>query len=131
MLYGPDRDQVDGKAFLERADGDRHQFRFIVAPEDGAEYDELKPMIRRLMSQVEQDLDTTLDWVAVDHFNTGHPHSHIMLRGVDDRGDNLVIAREYISHGIRERAMRLATLDLGPRTEIGRASCRERVCQYV
>src|SRR3546814_20054543 len=76
MLYGPDRDQVDGKAFLERADGDRHQFRFIVAPEDGAEYDELKPMIRRLMSPVEQDLDTTLDWVAVDHFNTGHPHIH-------------------------------------------------------
>src|SRR3546814_12101857 len=41
-----------------------------------------------------------------------------MLRGRDDRGDNLVIAREYISHGIRERAMRLATLDLGPRTDL-------------
>src|SRR3546814_6344897 len=109
MLYGPDRDQVDGKAFLERADGDRHQFRFIVAPEDGAEYDELKPMIRRLMSQVEQDLDTTLDWVAVDHFNTGHPHSHIMLRGVDDRRKNLIIAREYMSHGLRERADRKST----------------------
>src|SRR3546814_3270274 len=90
MLYDPDREQDDGKAFLERADGDLHQFRFIVAPEDGAEYDELKPMIRRLMSQVEQDLDTTLDWVAVDHFNTGHPHSHIMLRCVDDRRKHLI-----------------------------------------
>src|SRR3546814_2546097 len=56
------------------------------------------------MTQMEEDLGTKLDWVAVDHFNTGHPHSHVMLRGRDDRGDNLVIAREYISHGIRERA---------------------------
>ncbi len=40
-----------------------------------------------------------------------------MLRGVDDRGDNLVIAREYISHGLRERASELVTLDLGPRID--------------
>src|SRR3546814_11025384 len=103
MLYGPDRDQVDGKAFLERADGDRHQFRFIVAPEDGAEYDELKLMIRRLMSQVEQDLDTTLDWVAVDHFNTGHPNRHLMLRGADDRRTRQLIARDNMTIGIPAR----------------------------
>jgi type IV secretory pathway VirD2 relaxase len=69
------------------------------------------------MTQVEQDLGTKLDWVAVDHFNTERPHTHIVLRGVDDQGDNLVIAREYISHGLRERASELVTLDLGPRTD--------------
>lgn len=116
QLYSAERDQADGKSFLERSAGDRHQFRFIVSAEDGSEYPDLKPYIRRLMTQMEADLGTRLDWVAVDHFNTAHPHSHIMLRGVDDRGQNLVIAREYISHGIRERAAELATLDLGPRT---------------
>ena len=116
-LYGPDRDQADGKAFVERCDGDRHQFRFIVSAEDGAEYPDLKPYVRRLMTQAEHDLGTKLDWVAVDHFNTDNPHTHIMLRGVDDRGENLVIAREYIAHGFRERAAELATLDLGPRTD--------------
>ena len=115
-LYSAERDEADGKAFLERADGDRHQFRFIVSAEDGAEYPDLKPFTRRLMTQMEADLGTKLDWVAVDHFNTGHPHTHIMLRGVDDRGENLIIAREYISHGLRERAAELVTLDLGPRT---------------
>src|SRR3546814_5524701 len=69
------------------------------------------------MTQMEADLGTRLDWVAVDHFNTAHPHTHIMLRGVDDTGQNLIIAREYISHGIRERAAALVTLDLGPRTD--------------
>ncbi|MGH6617130.1 relaxase/mobilization nuclease RlxS [Sphingomonas sp.] len=116
QLYSGEHDAVNGKVFLERCNGDRHQFRFIVSAEDGSEYPDLKPFIRRLMTQMEADLGTKLDWVAVDHFNTAHPHSHIMLRGVDDRGKNLIIAREYIAHGIRERAAELVTLDLGPRT---------------
>jgi len=116
-LYARDLDQADGKAFLERCGGDRHQFRFIVSAEDGAEYADLKPFVRRLMAQAEHDLGTKLDWVAVDHFNTDQPHTHIMLRGVDDRGENLIIAREYIAHGFRERAAELATVDLGPRTD--------------
>ncbi|WP_066584444.1 relaxase/mobilization nuclease RlxS [Sphingomonas pruni] len=116
QLYSAGRDDADGRAYLERCYGDRHQFRFIVSAEDGPEYSDLKPFIRRLMGKMEEDLGTRLDWVAADHFNTAHPHSHIMLRGVDDRGKNLIIAREYIAHGIRERAAELVTLDLGPRT---------------
>lgn len=116
-LYGREMDAADGKAFLDRCAEDRHQFRFIVSAEDGAEYPDLKPYVRRLMAQAEHDLGTRLDWVAVDHFNTDQPHTHIMLRGVDDQGQNLVIAREYIAHGLRERAAELATLDLGPRTD--------------
>ncbi|MDX8522060.1 relaxase/mobilization nuclease RlxS [Mesorhizobium dulcispinae] len=116
-LYGPDSDRVDGKDFIDRADGDRHQFRFIVAAEDGIEYEDLKSLTRRLMAQMEEDLGTELDWVAVDHFNTGHPHTHIILRGKDHRGENLVIARDYISSGLRERAAELVSLDLGPRTD--------------
>jgi len=116
-LYGPEIDRADGDDFLKRTAGDRHQFRFIVSAEDGAEYPDLKPYVRRLMTQVEQDLGTRLDWVAVDHFNTERPHTHIVLRGVDDQGDNLIIAREYIAHGLRQRASELVTLDLGPRTD--------------
>jgi type IV secretory pathway VirD2 relaxase len=117
QLYNALEVEVDGKAFLERADGDRHQFRFIVAPEDGIEYEDLKPLTRRLMTQMEEDLGTRLDWVAVDHFNTGHPHTHIMLRGRDDKGHDLIIARDYITTGMRERAAELISLDLGPRTD--------------
>lgn len=116
QLYGAEADKVDGKAFLDRGGGDRHQFRFIVSPEDGAEYEDLKGLTRRLMMRMEEDLGTKLDWVAIDHFNTGHPHSHIIVRGKDDCGKDLIIAREYITHGMRERAGELVDLDLGPRT---------------
>ncbi|SER23279.1 relaxase/mobilization nuclease RlxS [Sphingobium sp. YR768] len=117
-LYSAEPDKADRKAFLERQTSDRHQFRFIVSPEDGQHYDNLTSLTRRLMTQMEQDLGTRLDWVAVDHFNTGHPHTHIIVRGVDDRGRDLVIGGEYLTQGIRERAAELVALDLGPRTDV-------------
>jgi type IV secretory pathway VirD2 relaxase len=117
QLYGPETDEVDRAAWLERAKNDRHQFRIIVSPEDGIEYEDLKPFTRRLMERVEEDLGTKLDWVAVDHYNTGHPHTHIIVRGKDERGKDLIIARDYVSHGLRERAAELVDLDLGPRTD--------------
>ncbi len=80
-------------------------------------YDDLKGMTRRLMARMEADLDTRLDWVAVDHHNTGHPHTHILLRGKDEAGKDLVIARDYIRHGMRERAAEIVTLDLGLRSD--------------
>jgi len=126
-LYGAEHDELDGKAFLDRGAEDRHQYRFIVSAEDGAEYADLKPLTRRLMAQMEADLGTRLDWIAVDHFNTGHPHTHILLRGRDDRGKDLVLAREYLSTGMRERAAEIVELDLGPRSdrEIQRRLLRE------
>jgi type IV secretory pathway VirD2 relaxase len=117
-LYSAGEDDADGRGFLERCDGDRHQFRFIVSAEDGAEYEDLRPLVRRFMARMEEDLGTSLDWVAADHVDTLHPHTHIMLRGKDDRGENLVLAPEYIARGMRERVAELVSLDLGPRTDL-------------
>ena len=117
QLYDAEADRTEGSAFLGRCEGDRHQFRFIVSAEDGAEYEDLKSLTRRLMARMEQDLGTKLDWVAVDHFNTGHPHTHVILRGRTDRGQDLIIAREYLTEGMRERAAELVRLDLGVRTD--------------
>jgi type IV secretory pathway VirD2 relaxase len=118
QMYGPENDEASAKDFASTCENDRHQFRFIVAPEDGEKLADLKPFVRDLMCNMETDLDTKLDWVAVDHFNTGHPHSHIVVRGKTDRGDDLVIARDYISHGLRARAAELVTLELGPKTDV-------------
>ncbi|MHA7774679.1 DUF3363 domain-containing protein [Roseibium sp. M-1] len=117
QLYDAASDEADGGTFLHRSEGDRHQFRFIVSPEDAIELEDLKPFVRDLMRTMEQDLGTRLDWVAVDHFNTAQPHSHILLRGKDDQGQDLVIARDYIGHGMRQRASELLTLELGPQTQ--------------
>src|SRR5580700_6430748 len=69
------------------------------------------------MKQMEADLGTKLDWIAVDHHNTGHPHTHILVRGVTEDGKTLNIAGDYIGYGIRERASEIVTLELGRQTE--------------
>ncbi|MCG8444171.1 MAG: DUF3363 domain-containing protein, partial [Hyphomicrobiales bacterium] len=116
-LYSANLDQADGSAFLDRGRDDRHQFRLIVAPEDGAERGDLRPFTRQLMRQMEGDLNTRLDWVAVDHHNTVHPHSHVVIRGVTADGKILYIAGDYIAHGISHRASEIATLELGMQSD--------------
>lgn len=116
--YGPQADEADLDAFKERAADDRHHFRFIVSPEDGAELDDLRTYTRHLVNRMEADLGTRLDWVAVDHWNTDNPHTHLIVRGRDDTGKDLIIAGDYIAHGFRHRAAELATEWLGPRTEL-------------
>ncbi|HFH2979946.1 relaxase/mobilization nuclease domain-containing protein [Pseudomonas aeruginosa] len=116
--YGPQTNEADLDAFKERAADDRHHFRFVISPEDGAELDDLRTYTRHLVSRMEADLGTRLDWVAVDHWNTDNPHTHLIVRGRDDTGKDLVIAGDYIAHGFRHRAAELATEWLGPRTEL-------------
>ncbi|MGO8847680.1 MAG: DUF3363 domain-containing protein [Methylocella sp.] len=116
--YSALENEADGRAFIERGREDRHQFRFIVAPEDSGEMADLRGFTRDLMRQMEKDLDTSLDWIAVDHHNTGHPHTHIIVRGATDDGKILNIAGDYIAHGIRHRASELVTLELGHQSEI-------------
>jgi len=116
--YGPTTNDADLAAFEERGREDRHQFRFIISPEDAEQLDDLRTYTRHLMAHMEADLGTRLEWVAVDHWNTDNPHTHVVLRGKDDTGKDLIISRDYISQGMRDRASALATEWLGPRTEL-------------
>lgn len=121
QAYGADTDTADLRDFEERGRGDRHQFRFIVSVEDAAELEDLRGYTRELMARMEVDLETRLDWVAVDHWDTDNPHTHVVLRGKVGQGRgarDLVIAPDYMAHGMRLRANALANEWLGPRTEL-------------
>lgn len=117
-LFGPGTENADARAFAERCGDDRHHFRFIVSPDDAPDMADLRSFTRDLVGQMEKDLGTKLDWVAVDHWNTEHPHVHLIVRGVRDDGQDLVISRDYIKEGMRDRARELITQELGPRTDL-------------
>ena len=70
------------------------------------------------MAQAERDLGTNLDWLGSEHWNTDNPHVHIIVRGKGSDGHDLVMARDYISQGLRARAAHLATLELGQRSDL-------------
>jgi type IV secretory pathway VirD2 relaxase len=125
-MFDARSDQADERGFASRVEGDRHHFRFIVSPEDAADMQDLHAFTRELMMNAERDLGTRLDWIAVDHWNTDNPHIHVLVRGRSDDGRDLVISRDYISRGFRERAAERVALELGPRGEHEIRSSLER-----
>lgn len=125
-MFDANSEVADERAFAERCKDDRHHFRFIVSPEDAAELENLRAFTRELLGDVERDLGTKLDWLAVDHWNTDNPHVHVLIRGRADDGQDLVISRAYISRGFRDRAAERVTMELGPRSEREIQSALER-----
>ncbi|MBW9075687.1 relaxase/mobilization nuclease domain-containing protein [Agrobacterium deltaense] len=125
-MFGPETDNADAKEFADKCKDDRHHFRFIVSPEDAADIEDLKRFTRELIAQAEKDLGTKLEWIGVDHWNTDNPHVHVIVRGRADDGQDLVIDRDYIKSGLRDRAQDLVTLELGPRTDLDISRSLER-----
>jgi len=126
VMFDAGTDHADDLGFADRCKDDRHHFRFIVSPEDAADMGDLKEFTRDLARQMEADLGTRLNWVAVEHWNTDNPHVHLLVRGVDQTGADLVISRDYISRGFRSRAEDLVELELGPKPEHEIRSALER-----
>jgi type IV secretory pathway VirD2 relaxase len=116
-LFDAAGEDVDRDAFAARCEDDRHHFRFIMSPEDANEMQDLRAYTRELMNDASRDLGTRLDWVAIDHWNTDNPHIHVLVRGRAGDGADLLIDRDYIREGLRNRAQDRVTLELGPRSE--------------
>src|SRR5207247_6855130 len=53
---------------------------------------------------------------GIDHYNNGHPHVDLLIRGRDAQGRELQLDADYLWHGIRQRAREVATRALGWRT---------------
>jgi type IV secretory pathway VirD2 relaxase len=105
--------------------GDERLWKLIVSPEFGDRAD-LKRLTRDLVSRMEKDLGTPLEWVAAAHYNTEHSHVHVALRGIGTEGGPFRLSRDYVKEGIREIAEDLCTRQLGYRTELDAAAAQRR-----
>ncbi len=113
VLYGPDG-PVSPASYAKPDPKEKHQFRITVSPEDGGDLD-LTDYVKRYMKRLERENGLKFDWRAVNHYNTEHPHAHIVVRGLDLDHRRVRFSRKYTSHGLREAAQELATELLGPR----------------
>lgn len=111
-LYGPGAS--DPLAFARAAKQDPHQFRIIVSTKDDPLREHRTPFIEALVHQMERDLARPLEWVAANHYDRPHAHTHIVVRGVAN-GEALYMAKSYFEHGIRDRADAILTRILGRR----------------
>ena len=127
MGFSRENEAVDIAGQLQnwQAAGDQQFWKLIVSPEFGDRVD-LSRLTRELITQMEKDLGTDLEWVAAEHHNTEHPHVHVVIRGVRDSGETLRLSREYVQQGIRGIAADLCTRQLGYRTELDGAEAERR-----
>jgi hypothetical protein len=95
--------------------GDPRLWKIIVSPEFGEQLNMLE-LARGVMAGVEKEIGAELEWVAVAHYNTGHPHVHIAMRGIDRQGREVRLPREFVQHGIRQIAEDWCTRELGYRS---------------
>jgi hypothetical protein len=107
---------IDSRLGAWQSAGDQRLWKIIISPEFGDRVD-LTRLAREMMDRVERDLKVGLEWVAVAHFNTEHPHVHVALRGIGADGEPLHLQREYVKNGIRSIAEDLCTRQLGHRTD--------------
>ncbi len=107
-------------------EGDPYFFKIIVSPQEAERLD-LKDHIRRLVHRMQDDLGTTLQWAAIDHYNTDNPHSHVIIRAKNANGNILTMDRQYIKQGIRHRSQQEATQKIGIRLEDDVLRRREQV----
>ncbi len=117
VFYGPVAEGIDGGMLADAwAKSDKRHFRIILAPEEGERLRDLTSYTREVMARAQAELGTTFTWVAVNHHDTGHAHTHIVLRGRRANGQDLILPRDFIRHRLREIARDVATSWLGHRT---------------
>ena len=95
---------------------DPRLWKIILSPEFGEQLD-MQQLARGVMARVEREDGAGLEWVAVAHYNTGHPHVHIAMRGIDRQGREIRLPKEFVQHGIRTIAENWCTQELGYRTK--------------
>jgi type IV secretory pathway VirD2 relaxase len=125
--FGHEDQKIDIAARLEdwQKTGDERLWKLIISPEFG-DLADLRRLTGDLMERMGKDLGTSLEWVAVEHHNTEHPHVHVVVRGLRTDGTSLRMSREYIQQGIRSAAEHLCTRQLGFRTELDAAEAERR-----
>lgn len=117
VFYDRDSEGIDGGTRAEAwAKSDKRHFRIILAPEEGERLRDLTGYTREVMARAEAELGTRFSWVAVNHHDTGHAHTHIILRGRRANGQDLILPPDFIRHRLREIARDVATDWLGRRT---------------
>jgi hypothetical protein len=97
-FFSAQQEQADGRTVTKEWEEDRHHFRLILSPERGYDIADMRAYVRDVVQRIERDVGTKLDWIAIEHHNTDNPHAHILFRGKDAQGQDLILRREYIGY---------------------------------
>lgn len=105
---------------------DKIMWKAVISPEFGERVD-LKKLVNGYVRVMEKELHTKLEWAAVAHYNTGHPHIHLLIRGKDETGKELRLSPDWLKDRARAIGEEETTKQIGHRTEKDIQLAKERM----
>ena len=106
-LYGTDLDEYRDNMVDKN-------FRIFLSPQ--SDRINLKEMTEKFMKTLEQQTGYKFYWQAANHYNTAHPHAHVLINGKDKYGREVEIPRDIVKTFMREYARDICTSQIGNRT---------------
>jgi hypothetical protein len=116
-LYGTDLEEY-------RKNMDAKNFRIFLSPQ--SDKTDLKTMAEKFVKKLELQTGYKLYWEAANHYNTAHPHVHLLINGKDQNGKEVVFPRDVVRTFMRETARDICTAMNGPRTSAELSVEREK-----
>ena len=99
-FFNEDREHVLGREIKERLDDLEQRgvqvHKFILSP--GIESADIRDYTREMMDNLSRSKGLDLEWYAVEHRNTEHPHAHVVVMGTDWNGRKVEFDREDSKH---------------------------------
>jgi hypothetical protein len=89
-------------------------FRVFLSPQ--SDKINLTRLANAFIKRLELQTGYTLYWQAANHYNTAHPHAHLLINGVDQNGREVSFSRDMIKTFMREASRDLCTAQLGTRS---------------
>jgi hypothetical protein len=116
---GTDRDGSRAKLYGTNLEEYRENmvdknFRIFLSPQ--SDKINLKDMTEKFVKKLEQQTGYTLYWQGANHYNTAHPHAHLLINGKDKNGREVEIPRDIVKTFMREYARDICTSQIGYRT---------------
>ncbi|MDR0601556.1 MAG: DUF3363 domain-containing protein [Treponema sp.] len=89
-------------------------FRIFLSPQ--SPHVNLKALTEQFVEKLEKQTGYRLYWQGACHYNTAHPHAHLLINGVDKLGREITFPKDMVKTFMRDTARDLCTAQLGRRT---------------
>ena len=77
-------------------------FRIFLSPQ--SDRVDLTDLTKRFITKLELQTGYKLYWQAANHYNTSHPHAHLLINGVDKNGKEITFPKDIVKTFMRETA---------------------------
>lgn len=107
-FYDSTREGLSLREALTPFTGEAAHYRVTLSASAGWDLGDLRPMIRSTLGAFELSIGARLDWVGIDHHDTPHPHTHLVISAMTG-GDRDIGLSET---SLRRRLQRAAEIAL-------------------